>query len=345
MFEEFTAQVVPSRDAVVAAAESADVVILLLGEYYGEPLADSGVATTEEEFLVAKRRGVPILVFRKTQIDPEERQRDFINRVGDYIQGRFWKEFRDASDLGVAVLDALCTVAKADAPLRWAPIGAIAVRWRSESPRFVDRINTHTPVLELHLVAVTDNKVLSVAELESLQNRIVRTARDAGLFTQSTGVEVDSDPHSAWATSTTEDGRQAYATSRVWRGGLSGVAVDRTGSVLIFKPLPRDSMGGLVDRASLTADLAFLLRLAAELVPPAIEQVVPAAAVEPFSNVMEGDPKTLGRSSAGIRTRGTEPLRTEPEDAVPTKAFPAAAPEVAAELAARLMAEVRMRPS
>jgi hypothetical protein len=320
------------------------VVILLLGKYYGEPLPDSGVATTEEEFLVAKRRGVPILVFRKAEVDPEERQRDFINRVGDYVQGRFWREFRGASDLGVAVLEALREIAEADAPLQWVPTGPVAVRWRVESPQFVDRTNAYTPLLEAHLAAVAGNRVLSVADLESLQQRLIRAARAAGLFTDSAAVRAGSDSYSAWATSTTEDDRRAYAAGRVMQGGLSGVAVDRAGSVLVFKPLPRDSMGGLIDKASLTADLPPLLRLAAELVPPAIEQVVPAAAVEPFNNIMEGDPKTLGRSSASVRTRGMEPLRTEPEDAVPVGAFPAAAPEVAVELAARLMAELRMRP-
>ncbi len=92
--------------------------LLLLGEHYGEPLPDTGKAPTEEEFTVAKRRGIPILVFRKTGIDPDDRQREFIARVGDYQQGRFWKEFGDNGRLAIVVLEALREVAAEAAPLR-----------------------------------------------------------------------------------------------------------------------------------------------------------------------------------------------------------------------------------
>jgi hypothetical protein len=345
VFEDFTAQTAPSRDAVVAAAEKADVVILLLGEHYGEPLPDSGVATTEEEFLVAKRLGIPILVFRKSGVTPEDRQQEFISRAGDYVQGRFWKEFREASDLGVAVLTALREVEQRGAMLTWQPTGPVTVRWRSERRPFVERSDAYTPLLEAHLAASGGHNVLSVAALQPLQRRLVRAAREAGLFAESAGVQMDNDGSSAWATSSVEEDRGFYTPERVWRSGTSGVAVDRSGTVLVFRPLPRDTMGSLVNRASLTADLAPLLRLAAEIVPGAVGQVVPAAGIEPFDQVMEGDPQRLGRNSAGIRIRGGHPLRTEPEDSVPLAAFPAAAPEVAAELAARLMAELRTRSS
>jgi uncharacterized protein DUF4062 len=118
-FEDFSAQPSPSRDACLAGVEAADVYLLLLGEHFGEPLPDTGKAPTEEEFTVAKRRGIPILVFRKTGIDPGERQRDFIARAGDYQQGRFWKEFGDNGQLAVVVLQALREVAAEAAPLRW----------------------------------------------------------------------------------------------------------------------------------------------------------------------------------------------------------------------------------
>jgi hypothetical protein len=106
-FEDFSAQPVPSRDACLAGVEAAEVYLLLLGQHYGEPLPDTGKAPTEEEFTVAKRRGMTVLVFRKTGDTADERQRDFIARVGEYQRGRFWKEFRDNGDLAVAVLDAL----------------------------------------------------------------------------------------------------------------------------------------------------------------------------------------------------------------------------------------------
>jgi hypothetical protein len=71
-FEDFTAQPVSSRDACLAGVEQAEVYLLLLGQHYGEPMVDSGTAPTEEEFTVAKRRGIPILVFRKNGVERPE---------------------------------------------------------------------------------------------------------------------------------------------------------------------------------------------------------------------------------------------------------------------------------
>ncbi|WP_119730056.1 DUF4062 domain-containing protein [Thermomonospora amylolytica] len=344
VFEEFTAQLVPSRDAVIAAAESADVVVLLLGHIYGDPLKDSGVATTEEEFLVAKRRGIPILVFKKRGIDPEPRQQEFIERVGNYVQGRFWKEFDSASDLGVAVLEALGEIKKLSAPLEWTPMSSEPPKWRSERPYIADAPNvTNPPVLEVHLLSVTDHNVLSVSDLEPLQRRLVRAAREVGIFADTASVTSNSDVTSAWASTVISDDRQTGAITQIRYGGLSGLVVDRTGSVLVFKPLPRDLIGSLINQESLAEDLAVLLRLAAELVPSSIRYVVPVAAIDPSDNLREGDPGNLGRSSGPIALGNDGPLRTEVEDAVQVDAFPGAALEVGKELAARLIATLRMR--
>jgi hypothetical protein len=56
---------VPSRQACLDGVEDADTYFLLLGQHYADPLPDSGKSPTEEEFTVAKRRGIPIRVFRK----------------------------------------------------------------------------------------------------------------------------------------------------------------------------------------------------------------------------------------------------------------------------------------
>ena len=346
VFEQFTAQTVPSRDAVIAAVENADVAILLLGSIYGEPLSDSGVATTEEEFLVAKRNGTPLLVFRKANINPEPRQQEFISRVGDYVQGRFWKEFNDHAELGVAVIGALKALEKRNAPLSWVPASPVSVTWRADRKALADPPNTIRPsVLEVHLLAVAERRAITVSALESIRSKITRVARDLGFFSESASVTGNTDMNSAWATTLTEDGRRSFATGQVQRGGLSGIAVDRSGSVLAFKPLPRDMIGALVNLQSLTADLANMIRLSAELIPDGIEFVVPAAGIDPLGNTDEGDPSALGRSGGGIRITSGDPLRTEPEDAVDLNAFPEASVEVGKELAARLLTDLRSRSS
>lgn len=97
-FEDYTAMSVPSRQAW-DGVEDCDVYLLLLGEHYGEPLPDTGKAPTEEEFVVARRRNIPILVFRKMGAEPDEFQQDFIKRVEEYATGRFRRSFEQPQDL------------------------------------------------------------------------------------------------------------------------------------------------------------------------------------------------------------------------------------------------------
>ena len=98
-FEDYTAQPVPSRQACLRGVDEADIYLLVLGGRYGEPVFDSGLAPTEEEFTRARHRGIPMLVFVKQGIEVEPRQQEFINRVEEYTGGRFRAGFRTAVDL------------------------------------------------------------------------------------------------------------------------------------------------------------------------------------------------------------------------------------------------------
>jgi Domain of unknown function (DUF4062) len=179
-FEDFTAQPSPSRDACLAGVEQTEVYLLLLGQHYGQPMADTGSAPTEEEFTVAKRRGIPILVFRKNGVEPDERQAAFIARVGDYQLGRFWKQFDGPLDLGPAVLTALADLAQQTAPLRWTLLDRlVSTRWRTDRSWVTSSTTTFAAVLEAHLVPPRTGPVLPVAALEP-RAPATRTSRARG---------------------------------------------------------------------------------------------------------------------------------------------------------------------
>jgi len=91
-FEDFTAQDRSSREACLAGVDAADVYLLLLGPKYGEPLPDSDRAPTAEEFTRARQRGIPILVFNKDVVEPDEpAQAEFKNEVrGDPGAAASW---------------------------------------------------------------------------------------------------------------------------------------------------------------------------------------------------------------------------------------------------------------
>ncbi|WP_067101481.1 DUF4062 domain-containing protein [Marinomonas atlantica] len=80
-------------------AESCDFYILLLGERYGFEL-DTGVSATEAEFDQAyKSNPTKVLVFQGAEVTPEEKQQEFIKKVGDYYKGYWISKYQFSHDL------------------------------------------------------------------------------------------------------------------------------------------------------------------------------------------------------------------------------------------------------
>ena len=143
-FEDFGAQDLTSRGACLGGVQDADVYILILGAEYGMEMGDSGVAATEEEFNVAMERGIPVLVFVKTGITPEPAQQAFMDRVGNYQEGRFWAEFADNAQLGIRVTKALNEQQVPTPPFQQMALAhQIDVAWRSEQAPFRLRGQPH----------------------------------------------------------------------------------------------------------------------------------------------------------------------------------------------------------
>ena len=180
------------------------------------------------------------------------------------------------------------------------------------------------------------------AALRPLASRLGRAGCDAGLFSEAASVDLGSDSNTAWASSPRDQPRGSW--SQVSRGGPSGVAAGRNGGVVVFKPLARDMLGTLVNEAFLAREFEPLLRLGHEVLPTGLAEFAPAAGLAPIGQVMEGDPDQVGhRSSSGMRMSGSTPVRTVPDVKVAVAALPGAIPEIARELAARIIAELRTR--
>jgi hypothetical protein len=106
MFEIEPARDEASRRALLDQVAACDVLVLLLGTEYGEPVG-RGVSPTEEEFNEARERGIPVLALVQS-VEREPAQEEFVRRVrGGWEQGLFAPEFKDASDAGFAAVRAL----------------------------------------------------------------------------------------------------------------------------------------------------------------------------------------------------------------------------------------------
>jgi hypothetical protein len=337
-FEEFGARNATSRGACLDGVNQADVYVLLLGPHYGDEMEDSRRSATEEEFTVAQQRGIPILVFKKTGVDYDPAQHEFIQRLGNYQQGRFWAEFSDATDLGLKVAKALSDLSIPPSPLTYLPLSQPAtVRWRADRHQLTEH-NQFAPVLEVHAVPTTPGPLRPVSELADFAERLAARGREMGFFGQGDALAINHDSTTAWVVRAESPRGGFYRERRT--DPYSGLSVGRDGAAMIFQALPTDSMGALVDRADLKQRLSVLLRILAPHLP-STEHVALAAAIDPTDRVVEGDPSLVGhRNSASMSARGGA-ARAEPVDQVPRASLSDGIPAVADELAVRLLQALR----
>jgi len=328
-FEDYTARSVPSREACPAGVEEADAYLLLLGERYGDPLPDTRKSPTEEEFIVAKRRGIPILVFREQGVTPEPDLTEFIRRVEDYATGVFRGSFTNATDLLAQVAAAIREIERAPASLSFEPLtDPVEAPWKSPEGHGWRATAT---VVEVHAIPVPPRQ-LSATVLAAMPRQLARAGREHGLFADDHALDTGLEEASAHA-----------ATRPDRRVPTAGVRIVSSGTVSIWQEMPSDSLGVILDRTDIAARVATMLRLAAELLPQS-GAVALAIGLYGLGSVAEGSAADLGRrtsaSLAGFR-RQTEAALVEPRDIVPVGALSRAANEVSAELAMRLLLRFR----
>lgn len=332
-FEDFTAQPVPSRQACLQGVDAADIYLLLLGRNYGQPLADSGVAPTEEELTRARQRGIPVLVFKKTDVDLEPRQAEFVERVERYDTGWFRNSYSSTADLLTKVAAKLREVSAQSPGLTWTPLKASPeVEWVANE----SSLRTTAPALvEVHVLPVGVS-AHSATVLSGLSERLATVGRQAGLFTHDQALETGNDHQQAWAAA-----RSSYGQSE------SGVRVTRSQALSLWKPLPHDSLGTIIDPQDLAARIASLIHVAADVIPSETGQAVAlAVSLSHVGMASEGDASRAGhRRSAemgmGMGRPESELVRVPPTATVPAAALATAGEEVAAELVAELMPRFR----
>jgi len=103
--EDFSASPRSPRVACLNAVRAADMVLVLLGERYGQEQA-SGKSATHEEFEEATREKQPF-AFIQSGITPEPRQAELIAEAQDWAGGHYTSNFRDAGELRTKVVQAL----------------------------------------------------------------------------------------------------------------------------------------------------------------------------------------------------------------------------------------------
>jgi nucleoside phosphorylase len=178
-------------------------------------------------------------------------------------------------------------------------------------------------ILELCVLPVVPGAPLTMRRLAALPAELTALGRDANLFAPDDEVSQASGPAAIAATA------------------QAGFGVTRRHERCGWQPLPRDSLGSVLDDEDLTCRLATLLTVLAAIDVPPPRQAAVAAGVTPSVLLAEGRVGDMPRTSRG-RTSQT-PLRIPAADAVPWEQIAGAPADVAAELAARLLAAFRSR--
>jgi hypothetical protein len=331
MFEDFGAQLDPSRESCLDAVASSDVYLLLLGAHYGYKFPETDQSATHDELIEARRTGTDAVVFRKEGISPDPDQAAFINQVGDYARGAFWDDYADVPDLLAKVTSTIRRLESAPSPLTYEPLSTPpAVAWKDEwaSGSGWGHGQEHTYV-ELHITPL-DGSSWSSRQIHLLPDAIIGSLRTFGAVPMAAGVDpITTDEHVTIMVPERDQpshGRDAPAQFR-------GVRIARSGQVSVWTTLPRAQIGAHVNNDVLRSIITDQLRLAGAL------------------NVLTGDRFAISVGLAGsmmisvssnsatsFGLGNDRPIRITPDESVSSAAFTLGAPEIATSLARRLLA-------
>ena len=319
-FETETAKPVPSRAVCVDMVKRSDIYLLLLGAEYGDPMPDTDLAPTAEEWSVARNEGKPIVVFKQAGITPEPRQQAFVDEIEAYQTGVFRGTFTDTGDLLGQLKDALAEAAALIQPMRPRQLDhVVGVPWRSG-----DRAaGWGQPALETHVIPVGAIDPLRATALSEVKRQLARVGRDQHLFGDGEALTFPID-------------EQAVRVERPMGGrlGPAGLSITTGRVISIWEALPTHDFGTVYDEPQVANRIARDLKVAAALGLLASGEVAVAVGIDRVESLGEATgPNSMTFPYMGS---GRSDVRLEPSEAYATSALPRIAPELSTELAARL---------
>ncbi|WP_431774887.1 DUF4062 domain-containing protein [Streptomyces cucumeris] len=339
LFEDFSAQTTPSRQACLAALDSADVCVFLLGPSYGHVFPETGQSATHDEWVAAKTAGKPRWVYRKLGITFEDAQQDFARTVEAYATGGFRDSFRDTAELMTKVVGKVKEVESDRPPLCFAPLEQpVSLRWSLDQAS-VDG-GASLPLLELHVLPV-GFPGYSARELEEVGTSLADRIRRTGAVKNNLALTSSSSREHA-IVGISVGRHRTFDTPR--HGELVEVRLHKSGQVSLRATLPRDNMGSILDHDALPQQVTSLLRFNGALDLIQNERIVVAIGVsDPKMTQVDKFNSHQSRTRADLSayTRSFT-LQTEPDESTSLAALDTGAEEVAGILSRAL---IKQHPS
>lgn len=202
MAEDFPSLIVSPRNACLDAVQSSDVYVGILGRRAGSD-APSGQTVVEEEFDEARTRGLPILIFLQ-EGEREPRQQQFVERVSDYIGGRYRSSFDDPDHLEHEVARALEVLAPM---VNEEP--EVAAEWASNRLERGLFPGGQDPTLRVAIAPVRQEEIIDPRDMERTGRQVLEIghAEAVGLFSYESGYDTDLQDTSVRITPVAQRGR------------------------------------------------------------------------------------------------------------------------------------------
>lgn len=343
-FEDFGATPSTSRVACLSAVASSDVYVLILGPNYGERLADTGLAPTEEEFNAALATGKRILIFKKANVDYEDAQAAFISRVGDYATGRFWQEFDTPASLLPALVTAVRSVRLDPPEVRWRAIEPIEYNTiHGGSNSGASRQPQYTSVLEVHVIPVGPVSLQAASAREGATESLIQRLRHVRLVDAGAPMERVADPSGVHVRRPSDPTTDRSSLSGVTTNPYCGIRVGGDGVVSVYQALSGDFLGSLVSLAELARRLGIMIEAAIPSIPTDAQDVVVVGCLLDEGRTLLGDESRLGIRTSGAMSIGRANVVPLADRAVGRDELVGAPQVVALEVAARLSVELENR--
>lgn len=240
--EDFPARPESPQQACLAAVRDAAVVVLVLGERYGEP-QQSGLSATHEEYREA--RGMrPVLAFVQKGVTREPRQQELVREVEAWSGGTVRSAFADPPELQRAVTTALHRFALSQAQ-RAPEAGEMLSRARD---LLDSEMNHGEPLIALAIAGGPRQTILRPAEIGNVE--FVRWIQQELLFGPNAVLDTRYGTEHRTAAGSLEITQQqggglfldAQASMRVRLSARQGNSDDLAGSLALIEEDVRDAL-------------------------------------------------------------------------------------------------------
>ncbi len=176
--EDFPALADSPRNACLDAVRSCDVYVGILGARAGF-VAPSGRTVVEEEYGEAQKVGLSTLIFIQEGVEREARQEDFVQRVSEFVGGRYRRTFQTVADLAREIEHALEDIDLHTPDDTEASAAVVDARLPGTS-----MLRGDSAAIVLAIKSVRNEEVIDPREIEAIGRRLLRLGHEpeVGLF-------------------------------------------------------------------------------------------------------------------------------------------------------------------